>query len=60
MKSWGAKLCLVLLLLNLWFWAWSGGHLRWLGSAPHDPREPQRLEEQIRPEAMQLQRQDKP
>lgn len=60
MKSWGAKLCLLLLLLNLWFWAWSGGHLRWLGSAPYDPREPQRLEEQIRPEAMQLERQDKP
>jgi hypothetical protein len=54
MKSWGAKLCLVLLLLNLWFWAWSNGHLRWLGYGPVDPREPQRLEEQIRPEALQL------
>lgn len=56
MKSMGAKLCLLLLLLNVWFWAWSGGHLRKLGFGPEDPREPHRVEEQIRPEALQLQR----
>jgi hypothetical protein len=54
MNKWGFRLCIALLLLNLWFWAWSGGHLRRLGFGPTDPREPQRLENQVRPEALQL------
>jgi len=43
-----------MLLLNLWFWAWSNGHLRIFGMGPIDPRETQRLEEQVNPEALQL------
>lgn len=54
MNKWGFRLCIALLLLNLWFWAWSGGYLRRLGLGPADPREPHRLENQVRPEALQL------
>jgi hypothetical protein len=44
----------VLLVCNLGFAAWSNGYLKPLGWQPYDPREPQRLEQQLRPEAMQL------
>ena len=54
MKHWRAWLVAVLLLLNLGFAAWVKGYLRPWGWQPADPREPQRLEQQIRPEAMQL------
>ena len=54
MKHWRASLVVVLLLINLGFAAWSNGYLKPLGWQPSDPREPQRLEQQIRPEAMQL------
>jgi hypothetical protein len=54
MKPWGFRLFWVLLLLNLWFWAWSGGYLQRFGWGPTDPREPQRLENQVHPEALQL------
>ena len=54
MKPWGFRLFLALLLLNVWFWAWTGGYLQRLGWGPTDPREPQRLENQVRPEALQL------
>lgn len=46
--------CAVLLVCNLGFAAWSKGYLKPLGWQPNDPREPQRLEQQLRPEAMQL------
>jgi len=45
---------LLLVLANLLFWAWSSGGLKILGWAPIDPREPQRVEEQLRPEVIQL------
>ena len=54
MKKWCFRLFIAMLLLNFWFWAWSGDHLRWLGWGPLDPREPQRLENQLNPEALQL------
>lgn len=52
MKRWW--LVVWLLLANLGFAAWSNGYLKPLGWQPNDPREPQRLEQQLRPEAMQL------
>ena len=54
MRKYWPHVCGALLVLNLWLWAWSNGHLRVLGFGPHDPREPQRLEEQVNPEALQL------
>lgn len=47
-------LCVLLLLANLLFAAWVRGYLRPWGWQPADPREPQRLEQQLRPEALQL------
>lgn len=52
MNRWA--LVLLLLQVNLGFAAWSNGYLKPLGWQPADPREPQRLEQQIRPEALQL------
>jgi len=46
--------CAVLLVCNLGFAVWANGYLKPLGWQPCDPREPQRLEQQLRPEAMQL------
>jgi hypothetical protein len=46
--------CAVLLVCNLGFAAWTNGWLQPWGWQPADPREPQRLEQQLRPEAMQL------
>lgn len=43
---------LLLLVANGAFWAYSQGHLAGLGLAPIDPREPQRLAEQVAPEAL--------
>ena len=44
----------VLLIANLLFAAWTNGWLQPWGWQPADPREPQRLGQQLRPEAMQL------
>jgi hypothetical protein len=44
----------VLLIANLLFAAWTNGWLQPWGWQPADPREPKRLEQQLRPEAMQL------
>ena len=52
MNRW--TLVVLLLLVNLGFAAWSNGYLKPLGWQPSDPREPQRLEQQLRPEALQL------
>ena len=54
MKHWRKWLTLLLVLLNLGFAAWVKGYLRPLGWQPADPREPQRLQQQLRPEALQL------
>ena len=54
MRKYITVLALALVIANLLFWAWSHGGLRLLGWAPSDPREPQRVEEQLRPEALRL------
>ena len=54
MRKYITALALALVLANLLFWAWSNGGLRMFGLAPNDPREPQRVEEQLRPEALRL------
>jgi hypothetical protein len=55
MRKYFTALALLLVLANLLFWAWSSGGLKIIGWAPTDPREPQRVEEQLRPEVIQLQ-----
>ena len=55
MRKFFTAVALLLVLANLLFWAWSSGGLKILGWAPIDPREPQRVEEQLRPEVIQLQ-----
>jgi hypothetical protein len=55
MRKLFTALALLLVLANLLFWAWSSGGLKIVGWAPIDPREPQRVEEQLRPEVIQLQ-----
>jgi hypothetical protein len=45
-------LALVLLLLNALYWAWGEGWLLPYGFGPTPQREPQRLAQQIRPEAI--------
>ena len=54
MRKYLTALALLLVLANLLFWAWSSGSLKIFGWAPNDPREPQRVEEQLRPEVIQL------
>ena len=54
MRKYLTALALLLVLANLLFWAWSSGGLKLVGWAPIDPREPQRVEEQLRPEVIQL------
>lgn len=45
---------IVLLLANAGYYAWSQGHLAEWGLAPAPQGEPQRLQQQIRPEALRL------
>lgn len=47
-------LVLLLVLANAGYWAWTQGLLAAYGLAPANPSEPQRLAQQIRPEAMRL------
>ncbi|MDE2616690.1 MAG: SPOR domain-containing protein [Burkholderiales bacterium] len=47
-------LVLLLVLLNAGYFAWSQGMLRAYGWAPADQSEPQRLTQQIRPEAIRI------
>lgn len=47
-------LVLVLLLANGVYFAWSGGWLRGLGAAPAVQTEPQRLDQQIKPEVLRI------
>lgn len=45
---------LLLVLLNAVYFAWSQGMLRAYGYAPAEQREPQRMQQQIRPEAVRI------
>ncbi|MEK9803667.1 MAG: SPOR domain-containing protein [Curvibacter sp.] len=45
---------LLLVLLNAAYYAWSQGMLRSYGWAPAEQREPQRLEQQLRPQAIRI------
>jgi len=47
-------LVLLLLLANLAFFAWSQGYLRVLGFGPAQQAEPQRLTQQLRPQALRV------
>ena len=47
-------LVLILILANGVYFAWSEGLLRAYGFAPAEQREPQRMDQQIRPEAIKL------
>jgi hypothetical protein len=49
---------LLLLLANAVFYAWSHGAMRDLGLVPTQQSEPQRLEQQIRPQAIRILRAD--
>lgn len=44
----------LLVLANAGYWGWTQGHLAPLGLAPHEQREPQRLQAQIQPDALRL------
>jgi cell division protein FtsN len=44
----------LLVLANVGYWGWTQGHLAAVGLAPHEQREPQRLQAQIRPNAVRL------
>lgn len=48
----------VLLLANLLSWAYIGGYLGFAGLAPQVQREPQRMDQQVNPEKLQLLRAD--
>ena len=45
---------IVLLLANAGYYAWSQGHLRQWGYGPQEQAEPQRMDQQIRPETLQI------
>lgn len=47
---------LLLVLANLGYFAWSQGHLRALGWGPEEQREPERLERQLAPEKLRVER----
>ncbi|MDR0274616.1 MAG: SPOR domain-containing protein [Burkholderiaceae bacterium] len=46
---------LLLLIANLGYWAWSGGHFGEAGLGPGREREPERLARQLRPDALTVQ-----
>jgi hypothetical protein len=47
-------LVLVLLLANVGYYAWTQGYLVGIVSAPPHQREPERLQRQVRPEAVRI------
>ena len=48
------NLVLALFVINLLFWAWTQGYLRAVGLGPKVVGEPERLQEQVVPEALQI------
>ena len=43
---------IALAVVNVLFWAWTQGYLRWLGVGPTPVREPHRVENQVDPELL--------
>ena len=50
-KFWRNAL-IALAVVNVLFWAWTQGYLRWLGVGPTPVREPHRVENQVDPELL--------
>ena len=53
-SSFWRKAAIALILANAMFALWSGGYLGVVGLDPNPLREPQRLDEQVSPEAVQI------
>jgi len=53
-SSFWRKTATALILANLLFALWSSGYLGFMGLNPNPVREPQRLDDQIAPEAVQI------
>ncbi|NBW67972.1 MAG: hypothetical protein EBR47_04615 [Betaproteobacteria bacterium] len=49
------NLAFLLVLANLVFWLWSQGYLRPVGMGPKSVQEPQRLKDQVEPQALTIQ-----
>jgi anti-sigma-K factor RskA len=45
---------IALAVVNVLFWAWTQGYLRWLGVGPTPVREPHRVENQVDPELLTI------
>jgi hypothetical protein len=54
-KTTWRNVAVLLVLTNLMFWVWSQGFLREVGFGPKSVQEPQRLKEQIQPQALAIQ-----
>ena len=52
-KFWRNAL-IALVVMNLLFWLWTQGGLRWLGVGPTPVREPHRIDNQVDPELLKL------
>ena len=55
-SSFWRKAAIALILANVLFGLWSGGTFGFMGLDPNPQREPQRLDEQVAPEAVQIKR----
>ncbi len=53
-RSFWRNLVLALIVVNLLFLAWTQGYLRAVGLGPKVVNEPERLQEQVQPEALQI------
>ncbi len=53
-SSFWRKAAVVLILANALFALWTGGYLGFMRLDPNPLREPQRLDEQVAPEAVQI------
>ena len=53
-SSFWRKAAIALIVGNVLFALWSGGSFGFLGLDPNPQREPQRLDEQVSPEAVQI------
>lgn len=53
-SSFWRQAAIALVVANVLFALWSGGYFGFAGLDPNPPREPQRLDEQVAPEAVQI------